>query len=98
MKYALLVIFSFYILVLLQSSFLVPLNILGRIPNFAVLAVILINFLEKPAQKLGIISGFFGGFFIDIFSQSFLGFYTLVLLAVSFFIKYILRSHIRIWT
>ncbi|MFH1401939.1 MAG: rod shape-determining protein MreD [Parcubacteria group bacterium] len=98
MKKIPLIILAFYILVLLQTSFLVHFNIFGIVPNFIILAVILINFFEKPEEKLGIIAGFFGGIFLDIFSQNFLGFYTMILLAVSFFIKYILRSYIRIWT
>lgn len=98
MKNALLLISAFYVLVLLQTSFLVPLNVFGVVPNFMIIAVVLINFFEKPEKKLGIIAGFFGGIFLDIFSGNFLGFYTLTLLAVSFFLKYILRSRIRIWT
>jgi len=98
MRNALLLIVFFYVLVLLQTSFLIPLNIFGKIPNFIILTVVLINFFEKPEKKLGIVSGFFGGIFLDIFSGNFLGFYTLILLAVSFFIKYILRSYIKIWT
>ena len=98
MRNALLLVSAFYILVLLQTSFLVPFNIFGITPNFLILAVVLINFFEKPERKLGIVSGFFGGIFLDIFSGTFLGFYTAILLAAAFFIKYILRSYIRIWT
>lgn len=93
-----LVILVLYILVLLQTSFLVPFNIFGIIPNFIIIAVILINFFEKPEEKIGIVAGFFGGIFLDIFSGNFLGFYTLILSAVAFFVKYIIRSYLRVWT
>ncbi|MFH1894782.1 MAG: rod shape-determining protein MreD [Patescibacteria group bacterium] len=98
MRKALLLILSFYILVLLQTSFLVHFNIFGIIPNFIIIAVVLINFFENPEKKLGIIAGFFGGIFLDIFSGNFLGFYTLILLAASLFLKYAFRRYIRIWT
>ncbi len=98
MRKVLLLVLSFYILVLLQTSFLVPFSIFGIVPNFIIIAVVLINFFEKPEKKLGIISGILGGIFLDIFSGNFLGFYTLILLIAAFFLKYILRSYIRIWT
>ncbi len=98
MARALLLVLFFYLLILLQTSFLVPFTIHGIAPNFVIIAAVLINFFEKPEKKLGIIAGFFGGIFLDIFSGNFLGFYTVILLAASFFIKYILRSYIRAWT
>jgi len=98
MQKAWLLVLAFYIMVLLQTSFLVPFNIFGMTPNFVIIAVILINFFEKPEKKMGIVAGIFGGIFLDIFSGHFLGFYTLILLAAVFFIKYIIRSYIRIWT
>ncbi len=89
-------ILIFYMLALLQTSFLVHFDIFGIVPNFIMIAIVLINFFEKPEKKLGIIAGFFGGIFLDIFSGGYLGFYTLILLAVSFFLKYILRSYISL--
>jgi rod shape-determining protein MreD len=98
MKNALLLILAFYFLVLLQTSFLVHFNIYGTIPNFVIIFVILLNFFEKPEKKLGIVLGFLAGLFLDIFSSSFFGFYTLILSAISFFIKYVLKSYLRLWT
>lgn len=88
----------FYILVLLQTTFLVYFNIFGILPNFVVLAVILLNFFEKPAKKTGVIIAFFAGFFLDAFSGRFFGYYTLICLASAILIKYILKRYIRIWT
>jgi len=88
----------FYFLVLIQTSFLVHLNWQGIVPNLVLIALIFINLFERPEKKIGIISGFFGGFYLDIFSISsygFFGFYTLISLSLSLFIKFILRKHVR---
>jgi rod shape-determining protein MreD len=98
MRNVLFLILVFYVLVLLQTSFFVSFNIFGIVPNLVIIAVIFINFFEKPDKKFGIICGFFGGFFIDIFSGNFFGFYTIILLAVSLFLKYFLKRHVRLWT
>jgi rod shape-determining protein MreD len=98
MRNIFLLTFGFYVLILFQTSFLVHFNIMGVIPNFMLLAVALINFIEEPQKKLGIFAGFLGGFFLDIFSSNFLGFYILISLAIALFFKYAIRRHIRIWT
>jgi rod shape-determining protein MreD len=98
MKNVLFVIFSFYILILFQTSFLVHFNIMGVIPNFILLAVALINFIEEPGRKLGIFAGFLGGLFLDAFSSNFFGFYILISLAAALFFRYAVRRQIRIWT
>ena len=92
-------IIGFYILVFLQTSFLVHFEILGIIPNFILIALILINLLERPERRLGIAAGFLGGLFLDIFSINsgfFFGFYTLISFLISLFIKYILKKHVKI--
>lgn len=76
----------FYLLALLQTSFLVP--------NFILIAVILVNLFEKPRYYSGIFSAFAGGFFLDIFSSCLIGFHILILLAISFFIKIVLRKYV----
>lgn len=89
----------FYFLILLQTSFLVHFSFWGIVPNLVFIALIFINLFEKPEKKLGIIAGLLGGFYLDIFSlsfQGFFGFYTLISLATSLFIKFILRKHVRL--
>ena len=97
-KKTLLLLLFFYFLALFQTSFLVHFNWQGIVPNLVLVALIFINLFEKPEKKLGIVSGLLGGFYLDIFSlsfQGFFGFYTLIALAISLFIKFILRKHVR---
>ena len=84
----------FYLLALLQTSFLVHFRMLGFVPNIIFIAVILINLFEKPKKYSGLYAGFIGGLFLDIFSSAFIGFYMLILIAVSLFIKIILRKYV----
>lgn len=87
-------IISFYILTLFQTSFFPHLP-LGYFLNFVLIIVVLINLFEAPKGKLGLFSAFFGGFFLDIFSENFIGFWVLILLAISIFIKFIFKKHVR---
>lgn len=84
----------FYLLALLQTSFFVHFKIWGVIPNFILISVLLINVLEKPQKNTGILAGLIGGFFLDIFSSNFIGFYALILVASSFLIKVIFRKYV----
>ena len=93
-KKALILTLFFYLFVLLQTSFFVHLKIFGFLPNFVLILVVLINLLERPKNQLGILAAFIGGFFLDIFSSSFIGFNVLILLAVAVFIKLVLRKHV----
>lgn len=93
-KKVLLALISFYLLALLQTSFLTHFRIWGIVPNFILISVILINILEKPQKNAGIIAGLLGGFFLDIFSSNPIGFYTLILLASAFLIKTIFRKYV----
>ncbi len=98
-KKAIFITFLFYILVLIQTSFLVHFSVLGIVPNFILIAVIFINLFERPERKLGIFSSFVGGIYLDIFSlnsSEFFGFYTLISLTLSLFIKFILRKYVQI--
>lgn len=102
MKKILILILFFYILTLFQTSFLIHFNIFleggffGWALNLILIAVILITVLENPEKNLGIFSGICGGFFLDIFSENFLGFHILILVILAFFIKFILRKYVRI--
>ena len=95
-KKILILILSLYILTLLQSSFLVHFNIGGIVPNLVLMVVILISLFENPQKNLGIFSAFIGGFFLDIFSENLFGFWILILLALSIFIKFLLKYYVRI--
>ncbi len=92
----------FYILVLFQTSFLIHFNIfleggfLGWTPNLILITIILINLFEHPEKSFGIFSGFIGGFFLDIFSENFIGFHILILVGLAMVIKFILRNYVRL--
>lgn len=100
-KKTLILIIIFYILILFQTSFLAHFNISGTVPNLVLIAVILISFFEKTEQKLGLISAFIGGLFLDIFIGNFMGInffglYFLISLGLAIFIKFVLRQYVRI--
>ena len=96
LKKLLVLIVFFYILTLLQTSFLVQFNIKGIVPNLVLIAVILINFFGSPQNNLGIFSALAGGFFLDIFSENFIGFYILILVALALFIQLVLKKYVQI--
>lgn len=96
MKKILILIIFFYILILFQTSFLIHFPILGLIPNLVLISVILLNLFEKPQNYSGYFSAFIGGFFLDIFSENFIGFYVLISLGLAVFIKLILKRYVRL--
>jgi len=85
-----------YLLVLVQTSLSPHFAFSYKIPNLILISVILFNLFEAPKEKAGLFFAFFGGFFLDIFSENFLGFWILILLIVAFFIKLFLRKYVRI--
>lgn len=111
MRKILLLIIFFYILVLLQTSFLVYFPIFGIVPNLVLIAVILINLFEKQQENLGVLSAFIGGFFLDVFSSGFIGsnftplenfsltgligINILILAIISILIKMVLKEYVR---
>jgi len=96
MKKILFSIIFFYFLALFQTSFLIHFNIWGIIPNLVLIAAILVNIFEEARDYSGIFSSAAAGFFLDIFSENFIGFWTLILVVLSFFIKFILKKYIRL--
>ena len=66
-------IFFLYFLVLLQTSFLVHLEILGIVPNLVLIAVVLINIFTPCYQWQGMGLSLLGGFYLDLFSLSCFG-------------------------
>ena len=102
-----LIFISFYILFLLQTSFFVYFNILGRwlswSQNLILISVIGINFFEKPKENSGLFSAASGGFFLDMSSGAsdaplnFIGFHILIFLLISVFIKYFFKKHVQLF-
>jgi len=95
MKKIIILFFCFYFFALLQASFF-PHFPFGHLLNLVLIVVVLINLFEARKEKSGFFSAFFGGFFLDIFSENFIGFWILILLAISIFIKFVLRKHVRL--
>lgn len=95
-KKILISIIVFYFLVLLQTSFLVHFTIFDAVPNVVLILVIIWNLLEKRRDYFGVINGLIGGFFLDIFSGRFIGFYVLILVGLAIFIKLIFKRYVRI--
>ena len=95
-KKILISIIVFYFLVLIQTSFLVHFTVFDAVPNIVLILVVVWNILEKRKNYLGIINALIGGFFLDIFSNRFIGFYVLILVGLAIFIKLIFKRYVRI--
>ncbi|MDO8424547.1 MAG: rod shape-determining protein MreD [bacterium] len=95
MKKAILAIFFLYLLALIQASFLPNFQFWGFAPNFVLALVVLINLFEGPQENVGVAAAFFGGFFLDIFSGRFFGFWIVILLASAIFIKYLFKKYFQ---
>ena len=95
MRRFLFLIIVFYLLALIQSSFLIHFSLFGVIPNFILILVCLLSFFSFSGgnrdEKISLYSAFLGGFLLDIFSSSFLGLSIIVLLIISILIKKSLR-------
>lgn len=92
-------IFFFYILVLIQTSFLVYFKAFGLVPNLVLIAAAFIILFFNSNQRLCVGSALIGGFYLDVFSLSpigFFGFYTLILLVFSFLARIIMQKYVRI--
>ena len=90
------IIIFFYILILFQASFLVHFDIFWS--KFLIYGFILslIAFLTLQNQYYSLIIAFIVGFFLDIFSGSFIGFHILILIGLVIFIKFILQKYVQI--
>jgi len=95
LKKILILLIIFYIFTLIQTSFFIHFNeFLGRyktcIPNLILISLILITFFENPQKKDSIILAFFGGFFLNLFSNQWPGLEIIILILIVFFIKKLL--------
>ena len=55
-----------------------------------------LSFFTLQNQFYGLVAAFSAGFFLDIFSENFIGFHILILTGLVVFIKFILQKHVRI--
>ena len=87
-----------YILILLQTSFLVHFNILGRTINLVLILIIFISLFEKEKNiiSLALFLALISGLLLDIFSNRYLGFNIVILSILVIFIKLIMKNYVRI--
>jgi len=90
MKKILFFFLFFYILVLVENSFFVHFKLFGGVANLVLLAIILIIFFEKPKATSGIIIAAIGGFYLDLFSDFWIGTSVFLLVILGFLAKKIL--------
>lgn len=91
-KKIILITLAFYFLILLQSSFFVHFS--NYVPNFILIAVILINLFEEQKNSFGIISSLIAGFLLDVFFSSYIGYWVLICFLISIFIKLIFKRYV----
>jgi rod shape-determining protein MreD len=96
MKKIFLLIVFFYLISLLQTSFLIHFRNLFFLPNLILISQVLLTIFENPKENQAIFSAFVGGFFWDIFSERPIGFGISILVFLSFVIKIILRQYVRV--
>jgi len=92
MKKILLLFIIFYFLILIQTTFLFKVFL----PNLVLISVIIINLIEEKNKLSGIYFAFFGSLLLDIFSENFFGYYTLISTTIAIFITYGIKNYVRI--
>ncbi len=80
--------------VLLQTSFLPNFSFLDHL-NLILIGVIIWNLTESPKSNFGLFNSLMGGFFLDIFSDKKFGFHIIILLLISFFIKFVVKKYVH---
>ena len=94
MKSGFFIIVSFFIISLVQVSFLPHFSIAGWVPN--VVLLVLIVFISFASMKIGIEAALAGGFFLDLYSHLPFGFWIIFSLLLFFALRYILRNYVRL--
>lgn len=96
MKTALFLIPLFFILTLVQTSFLAHFAVAGFIFPAVFIAVSVLALLEPPASFGAVFGAVIGGVFLDAVSSHFFGYWTLILVLLSLMIRYIMRVYVRL--
>ena len=89
-------IILFYFLALIQTSFMIHFKTWNIVPNLILFSVIVWNIFEKADNRFGVYQAVIGGFFLDIFSNRFIGFNILILVILVILIKLFFRRYVRI--
>ena len=91
MKRIFILALSFYVLILIQTSFLVHFSIFSgkfRESILILVTIVLINLFESETKFLGIFSGILGGLFLDIFSSFILGTTILTFILIFYYLYF----------
>lgn len=80
--------FIFYILALLESSFLPHFTLIALFPDLIFIAIFFLIFLDSKSDRF--LPVFFGGFLLDLYSGGIFGLKTFNLLLVATFLDFIL--------
>lgn len=83
---------AMYYLFIFESSYLFFFTFFSLLGLF----VLMVNILEEPQGRLGLVSAFFFGLMIDIYSVHFIGLVAMSLLLLSLLLKFILFKYVRI--
>lgn len=94
MKHGLLLAASFFILAMLQVSFLPHFSLVGWVPNLVLITLVILASVVTP--KTGTIAALSGGFFLDVYSVLPFGFWIILSLVVFFAARYFLQYYVRL--
>ena len=89
-----LVALSFFILAMLQVSFLPHFPLWGWTPNLVLIFLVIPAFFAST--KTGIVAALAGGFFLDIYSSLPFGLWIILSFMLFFAVRYILKNYVRL--
>lgn len=81
------IILVFYLLAILQNSFLPHFNLFGAMPNIVFIAFFLLLFFSLPNSLEHIFYSLTAGFFLDVFSNTYFGLSMISLFLIGFLTK-----------
>jgi len=83
-----------YFLVLFENSFLEHFAVFGFVFSPALILVIIYNILENEKKFFGVYLALISGFFLDVFSDHFIGYNILILILLSLFLKLVFNKYV----
>ncbi len=87
MKKIFIILFSVFLIILLQNSVFPHFRANGSVPNLLLIFILFWAVLENKNKHYSLLAGFFCGIGADIFSPYFFGVFTFLFLAYVFLIK-----------
>jgi len=86
----------YFALIIAETSFLLPFWEKSKYFNLILISVAIWNIIEKRENLFGLTNAIIGGFFLDIFSSHFFGFYTIISVSIAIFIKFFIKKYVKI--